>query len=45
MTTDPDAHIDPRRGAVLMAVLWSISLLAALAKAASVILPRLRWVK
>jgi type II secretory pathway component PulK len=36
MTTDPTTHIDPRRGAVLMAVLWSISLLAALAMAASV---------
>ena len=36
MTIDPTTHIDPRRGAVLMAVLWSISLLAALAMAASV---------
>ena len=36
MTTDPTTHTDPRRGAVLMAVLWSISLLAALAMAASV---------
>jgi general secretion pathway protein K len=36
MTTDPTRHTDPRRGAVLMAVLWSISLLAALAMAASV---------
>jgi len=36
MTTDPTTHADPRRGAVLMAVLWSISLLAALAMAASV---------
>jgi len=36
MTTDPMTHTDPRRGAVLMAVLWSISLLAALAMAASV---------
>jgi type II secretory pathway component PulK len=36
MTTDPTTHSDPRRGAVLMAVLWSISLLAALAMAASV---------
>ena len=36
MTTDPAMHTDPRRGAVLMAVLWSISLLAALAMAASV---------
>ena len=36
MTTDPTTRTDPRRGAVLMAVLWSISLLAALAMAASV---------
>jgi general secretion pathway protein K len=36
MTTDPTTHADPRRGAVLMAVLWSISLLAALAMATSV---------
>jgi general secretion pathway protein K len=36
MTTDPTMHTDPRRGAVLMTVLWSISLLAALAMAASV---------
>jgi general secretion pathway protein K len=36
MTTDPTTHADPRRGAVLMTVLWSISLLAALAMAASV---------
>jgi len=36
MTTDPMTRTDPRRGAVLMAVLWSISLLAALAMAASV---------
>jgi len=36
MTTEPMTHADPRRGAVLMAVLWSISLLAALAMAASV---------
>jgi general secretion pathway protein K len=36
MTTDPTTHTDPRRGAVLMAVLWSISLMAALAMAASV---------
>ena len=36
MTTDPTTHTDPRRGAVLMAVLWSISLLAVLAMAASV---------
>jgi general secretion pathway protein K len=36
MTTDPITHADPRRGAVLMAVLWSISLLAALAMATSV---------
>jgi type II secretory pathway component PulK len=36
MTSDPTTHTDPRRGAVLMAVLWSISLLAALAMAASV---------
>ena len=36
MTTGPAMHTDPRRGAVLMAVLWSISLLAALAMAASV---------
>jgi general secretion pathway protein K len=36
MTTDPATHTDPRRGAVLMTVLWSISLLAALAMAASV---------
>jgi general secretion pathway protein K len=36
MTTDPKSHADPRRGAVLMTVLWSISLLAALAMAASV---------
>ena len=36
MTTDPTTLADPRRGAVLMTVLWSISLLAALAMAASV---------
>jgi len=36
MTTDPMMHADPRRGAVLITVLWSISLLAALAMAASV---------
>jgi type II secretory pathway component PulK len=36
MTTNPTTHADPRRGAVLMTVLWSISLLAALAMAASV---------
>jgi general secretion pathway protein K len=36
MTTNPMTHADPRRGAVLMTVLWSISLLAALAMAASV---------
>jgi len=36
MTTDTITRTDPRRGAVLMAVLWSISLLAALAMAASV---------
>jgi general secretion pathway protein K len=36
MTTDPRAFADPRRGAVLMTVLWTISLLAALAMAASV---------
>jgi general secretion pathway protein K len=36
MTTDPTTRTDPRRGAVLMAVLWSISLLAALAMAAAV---------
>jgi general secretion pathway protein K len=36
MTTDPTTRTDPRRGAVLMAVLWSISLMAALAMAASV---------
>jgi len=36
MTTDPTTHADPRRGAVLITVLWSISLLAALAMAASV---------
>jgi general secretion pathway protein K len=36
MTTDPTTHVDPRRGAVLITVLWSISLLAALAMAASV---------
>ena len=36
MTTDPTMHADPRRGAVLMTVLWTISLLAALAMAASV---------
>jgi general secretion pathway protein K len=36
MTTDPTTLADPRRGAVLMTVLWTISLLAALAMAASV---------
>ena len=36
MTTDPTTLADPRRGAVLMTVLWSISLLAVLAMAASV---------
>ena len=36
MTTDPMTRSDPRRGAVLMTVLWTISLLAALAMAASV---------
>jgi len=36
MTTDAMTRTDPRRGAVLMAVLWSISLLAALAMAAAV---------
>ena len=36
MTTDPTTLTDPRRGAVLMTVLWSISLLAVLAMAASV---------
>jgi len=36
MTSDPMTQADPRRGAVLIAVLWSISLLAALAMAASV---------
>jgi general secretion pathway protein K len=36
MTTDTITRTDPRRGAVLMTVLWSISLLAALAMAASV---------
>jgi general secretion pathway protein K len=36
MTTDPRTFADPRRGAVLMTVLWTISLLAALAMAASV---------
>jgi general secretion pathway protein K len=36
MTTDPMPHADPRRGAVLITVLWTISLLAALAMAASV---------
>jgi type II secretory pathway component PulK len=36
MTTYPMTNADPRRGAVLMTVLWSISLLAALAMAASV---------
>jgi len=36
MTTDLTTRTDPRRGAVLMTVLWSISLLAALAMAASV---------
>ena len=36
MMTDPTNLADPRRGAVLMTVLWSISLLAALAMAASV---------
>ena len=36
MTTDPMTRTDPRSGAVLMTVLWTISLLAALAMAASV---------
>jgi general secretion pathway protein K len=36
MTADPMTHANPRRGAVLMTVLWSISLLAALAMATSV---------
>ena len=36
MTTDTMTPADPRRGAVLMTVLWTISLLAALAMAASV---------
>jgi general secretion pathway protein K len=36
MTINPMTRTDPRRGAVLMAVLWSITLLAALAMAASV---------
>jgi len=36
MTTGSTTRADTRRGAVLMAVLWSISLLAALAMAASV---------